>query len=79
LDKLRKKQTKHSPTLESEDQKWVHNLSSLTLSNSQVSRPILKKGFKFAIAQNLVFILDFVSGVEFGLHQIEDSAQVLWF
>ena len=53
----------------------MHNLSSKTLSESQVN--LLQKGFKFAIAPSQISTLDFVSGVEFGLRQVEDLAQVM--
>ena len=38
---------------------------------------MLQKGSKFAIAPSQTPTLDFVSGVEFGLPQVEDLAQVM--
>ena len=38
---------------------------------------MLQKGFKFAIAPSQIPTLDFVSGVDFGLRQVEDLAQVM--
>ena len=55
--------------------RWVRNLSSKTLSESQVN--VLQKGFKFATAPSQIPTLDFVSEVEFGLRQVEDLAQVM--
>ena len=56
-------------------QRWVPNFSLKTLSESQVN--VLKKGFKFAIAPSQNPTLDFLSGFEFGLRQVEDLAQVM--
>ena len=77
LDKLRKKQNKpfRPSSTTNNKQRWVHNLSSKTLSESQAN--VLQKGFKFAIAPSQIPTLDFVSGVEFGLRQVEDLAQVM--
>ena len=77
LDKLRKKQNKifRPSSTTNNKQRWVHNLSSKTLSESQVN--VLQKGFKFAIAPSQLPTLDFVIGVEFGLRQVEDLAQVM--
>ena len=38
---------------------------------------LLQTGFKFAIAPSQIPTLDFVSGIEFGLRQVEDGAQVI--
>ena len=77
LDKLRKKQNKpfRPSSTTNNKQRWVHSLSSKTLSESQVN--VLQKGFKFAIAPSQIPTLDFVSGAEFGLRQVEDLAQVM--
>ena len=77
LDKLRKKQNKPFCPFSTTNnkQRWVHNLSSKTFSESQAN--VLQKGFKFAIAQSQIPTLDFVSEVEFGLRQVEDLAQVM--
>ena len=53
----------------------MHSLSLNTVSESQIN--VLQKGFKFAIAPFQIPTLDFVSGVEFGLRQVEDVAQVV--
>ena len=53
----------------------MHTLSSKTLSESQVN--VLQRGFQFAIAPSQIPTLDFVSGVEFGLRQVEGLAQVM--
>ena len=54
LDKLRKKQNKpfRPSSTTNNKQRWVHNLSSKTLSESQVN--VLQKGFKFAIAPSQI-------------------------
>ena len=77
LDKLRKKQSKpfRPSSTTNNKQRWVHNLSSKTFSESQVN--VLQKGFKFAIAPSQIPTLDFVSGVEFGLRQVEDLSRVM--
>ena len=80
LDKLRKKHNKpstgRSTTANSNiKQNWVHNLSNRTLSNPE--HQVLGKGFKFAITPHKVPILDLVTGVEFGLRQVRDAAQVM--
>ena len=76
LEKLRKKNKSFgsSSTIDNK-QRRVHSLSLKTLSESQIN--VLQKGFKFAIAPFQIPTLDFVSGVEFGLRQVEDVAQVV--
>ena len=56
-------------------QNWVHDLSNRTFSNPE--HKVLGKGFKFAITPHKVPILDLVTGVEFGLRQVRDAAQVM--
>ena len=75
LNALRKKNRSSSSTTTTlPKQKWVVNMSSKKLTQSQ--NAVLEKGFNFAITPKFIPKLDIISGVEAGLRAVRDDAAV---
>ena len=55
-------------------QKWVHNLSSKSLTPSQTG--VLEKGFNFALNPKSLPMVDIICGVEGGLRKVNDATAV---
>ena len=55
-------------------QKWVHNLSSKSLTHTQTG--VLEKGFNFALSPKSLPMVDIICGVEEGLRKVNDAAAV---
>ena len=55
-------------------QKWVHNLSSKSLTHTQTG--VLEKGFNFVLSPKSLPMVDIICGVEEGLQKVNDAAAV---
>ena len=78
LEKLRYGQSSNQSEQVCRDQyikqKWVHNLSSKSLTPTQTS--VLEKGFNFALSPKSLPMVDIICGVEEGLRKVNDAAAV---
>ena len=78
LEKLRYGQSSNQSEQASRNQhikqKWVHNLSSKSLTHTQTGVP--EKGFSFALSPKSLPMVDIICGVEEGLRKVNDAAAV---